>query len=125
MGLIAQSCKADKVVMIDDDPLMELEDMFNPALEIGLCFKEASNFQEVDDEIFKEVQASMNLTGSSTLPLHPEHKSEESISLWKENLLEQDENMKVMASYLCTFVIVQSLLWSSNYQLGNLTIVST
>ena len=111
--------------MIDDDPLLELEDMFNPALEIGLCFKEASNFQEVDDEIFKEVQASMNLTGSSTLPLHLEQKSEESISLRKENLLEQDENMKVMPSYLCTFVIVQSLLWDSNYQLGNLIIVST
>ena len=87
LGLIAQSCRVDKDVMIDDDPLMELEDMFNPALEIRLCFKEASNFQEVDDEVFKEVQASMNLTGSSTLPLHPEQKSEHSISLWK-NLLE-------------------------------------
>lgn len=55
LGLIAQSCRVDNYVMIDDDPLMELEDMFNPTLEIGLCFKEASNFQEVDDVVFKEV----------------------------------------------------------------------
>ena len=96
LWLIAQSCRVDKYVMIDDDPLMELEDMFNPASEIGLCFKEASKFEEVEDVVFKEVQASMNLTGSSALPHHHEQRSEHSISLWKDKLLEQDENMKVM-----------------------------
>ena len=125
LGLIAQSCKVDREVRIDDDPLLELEDKFNPALEISMCFKEASNFQEVDDEVFEEVQASMNLTGSSALPHHHEQTSEHNISLWKENLLEEDENMKVMASYLYTFVIFQYLLLSSNYLLDNLTIVST
>ena len=125
LGLIAQSCRVDKYVMIDDDPLMELEDMFNPATEIGLCFKEASNFQEVDDVVFKEVQASMNLTGSSALPLHHEQRSEHSISLRKDKLLEQDENMKVTSSCLCTLVIVQALLLSTSGRLCNLTIVST
>ena len=100
LGLIAQSCRVDKYVKIDDDPLMELEDMFNPASEIGLCFKEASDFQEVDDVVFKEVQASMNLIGSSSLPPHHDQRSEHSISLWKDKLLEQDENMKVLVCVL-------------------------
>ena len=125
LGLIAQSCRVDKYVMIDDDPMMELEDMFNPSAEIGLCFKEARNFQDVDDVVFKEVQASMNLTGSSTLPLHHEQRSEHSISLWKDNLLEQDENMKVISSCLCNLVIVQSLFLITSGRLCNLTIVSS
>ena len=96
LGLIAQSCRVDKYVKIDDDPLMELEDMFDPASKIGLCFKEASDFQEVEDVVFTEVRASMYLTGSSSLPPQHEQRSEHSISLWKDKLLEQDENMKVI-----------------------------
>ena len=61
IGLIAQSCKVDKEVTIDDDSLLELEDKFNPTQELSMCFKEASNFHEVDDEVFEEVQASISL----------------------------------------------------------------
>ena len=39
LGLIAQSSKVDKEVKIDDDPLLELKDKLNPALEIYVCFK--------------------------------------------------------------------------------------
>ena len=55
---------------------------------------------DVNDEVFKEVQASMNLIGSSSIPHNSEEELEHSISLCKDNLLEEDENIKVMASYL-------------------------
>ena len=57
------------------------------------------------------------------LPHQSEKNLKHSISLWKENLLEEDENMKVMSSYLFTIVIFQTFLLSSKYHLGDLTIV--
>ena len=49
LGLIAQSCNVDMDIKIDDDPLLVLEDKFNPINEFSICINEARNFQDVDD----------------------------------------------------------------------------